>query len=144
MAGCATPGSSIEVKQAPAASLAQYKTVEIEVTNRDDDFSSYDGLQLDQFLADDLRKSGRFEQISYYNDSSTEHADLKLSVLVEFVLLYNSKSIESSVTLTDTATGKTMAQALIDAHSESAFMGGHMTNAIAQLSNQIVSFATQR
>lgn len=145
LTGCTTPGSSIEVKQAPAESLVRHKVVAVDVANRDGDFGPDDVSFLSKSLVNDLRKSGRFDKVYDATTSSTEHdADLRLSVLVEFVLLYNVKSIESSVTLTDTTSGKTLATAAVNSHSEAAFLGGHMTNAIAQLSGQIVDFATQR
>lgn len=142
--GCTTPGGSIEVKQPPVERLARYKTVVVDVANKDADFSPNDVALLSNSLVNDLRESGKFDKVYDSDSSSKQDADLKVSVLVQFVLLYNVKSIESSVTLTDTADGKSLAKATIDAHSESAFQGGHMTNAIAQLSRQIVDFATQR
>ncbi len=144
LTGCTTPGSSIEVKQAPTENLKRYQTVVVDVANRDADFTTNDVIFLGDSLVNDLRKSGRFDKV-YDSATPTEHpADLKLSVLVDFVVLYNVKSIESSVTLTDTANGKMFATAQINSHSESAFLGGHMTNAITQLSSRIVGFATQR
>ena len=144
MTGCTAPGGNIEVKQAPAESLARYKIIAVDVTNRDGDFSPEDVGFLSNALVDDLRKSGRFEKV-YDSTSSKEHdADLKLSVLIKFVLLYNVKHIESSVTLTDAASGKILAAADVNAYSESAFQGGQMENAIAQLNDKIVNFATQR
>jgi hypothetical protein len=53
------------------------------------------------------------------------------------------QSIEASVALTDLRDGNTLATALVNAHSEWALFGGHMTNAIAKLSDQIVDFATK-
>ena len=144
LTGCMTPGSSIEVKQVPAESLAKYKTITIDVANRDADFTTNDVIFLNDSLVNDFRKSGRFEKV-YDNSSPNEHdADLKLSVSVDLVMLYNVKNIESTAVLTDIANGKSLATAQIDSHSESAFLGGHMTNAITQLSDRIVSFATQR
>jgi hypothetical protein len=144
IAGCTAPGSSIEVKEAPAGSLNPYKIVAVEATTGDADFDSNQVNFLTISIIDRLRESGRFDKV-YDSTSSTEHdANLKLSVLVEFVLVYNVKSIESSVALTDITDGKTLAAALVNAHSESAFLGGKMTNAIAKLSDQIVDFATQR
>jgi hypothetical protein len=142
--GCTTPGSSIEVKQAPAESLARYKILAVDVTSKDPDFSPGYVVLLSNSLVDDLRKSGRFEKVYDAPYTSERDANLKLSVLVEFSVFDNVKSIESSVTLTDAAGGKTIATALINAHSESAFLGGQMTNAINQLSDRIVDFATQR
>jgi hypothetical protein len=141
--GCTTPGSSIEVKQAPAESLARYKTVAIDVASRDADFNPAYVVLLSNALVDDLSKSGSFQKVYDSASTSERDADLKLSVLVEFTLFYNVKSIESSVTLTETADGKTLAMALVNANSESALRGGKMTNAIAKLSEQIVSFATR-
>ena len=143
MTGCTTPGSNIEVKQAPAESLARYKILAVDVITRDPDFSPGYVVLLSNALVDDLRKSGRFDKV-YDSPYTSEHdADLKLSLLVELSVFDNVKSIESSVTLKDTADGKTIATALVNAHSESAFLGGQMTNAINQLSDRIVDFATQ-
>jgi len=131
--GCTVPGSSIEVKQAPEASLNRYKIVAVDVTTKDADFNPNQVDFMTKCIVEQLRESARFVKV-YDINSSTEHdADLKLSVFVEFVLLYNVKSIESSVTLTDTADGKARATALVNAHSESALLGGQMTNAIAKL-----------
>ena len=141
--GCTTPGSSIEVKQTPAESLVRYKIVAVDVANRDADFSRGCVILLSNYLVDDLRKSGRFEKVYESPYTSESDADLKLSVLVELAVFTNVKSIESSVRLTDTASGKTVATALVNAHSESAFLGGQITNAIAKLSDQIVDFTTQ-
>ncbi|HUE35925.1 MAG TPA: hypothetical protein VMO20_00940 [Candidatus Acidoferrum sp.] len=143
LTGCTTPGSSIEVKQAPVVSLARYKIVAVDVVSRDADFSPGYVVLLSNALVDDLRKSGRFDKVYDSSFTSERDADLKLSVLVELVLVYNVKSIESSVTLTDIANGKTLAKAVVDAHSESAFLGGQMTNAITKLNEQVVTFAIQ-
>jgi len=146
--GCtAPPGSSIEVKQAPVGGVSKHKIVSVEVTTRDTDFSPKQVDLLTDSIADGLRKSARFDKI-YVGTTSNEHeADLKLSVVVQFVIGPNThkvQSIESSVVLTDPSDGKTLASANVNAHSGWALFGGHMTNAIAQLSDQIVDFATKR
>ncbi len=144
--GCTTLGSSIEVKQTPAQSLFRYKSVAVEVANRDLDFSTNEVDQLTSSILDGLRKSGRFDKV-YESATSDKHdADLKLFVLVEFVMGPNThgvQSIETSVTLTNLGNGKTLATALVNSHSEWALFGGHMTNAIAKLSDQIVDFTTK-
>jgi len=139
--GCSTPpGGTIEAKQAPIGGLPRHKIVAVEVTTRDADFTSNQVELLANSIVDGLRKVNQFDRV-YDSATANEHdADLKLSVLVELVLLYNVKSIESSVKLTDLGDGKTLAAANVNSHSESAFFGGHMTNAIAQLSGQIVDF----
>lgn len=144
LTGCTTPGSSIEVKRAPAGNLARYKIVAIDVASRDDDFGRGYVILLSNALVDDLRKSGRFDKVYDGPSTSESDADLKLSVLVELAVFTNVKSIDSSVTLTDAASGRTLAAAHVNAHSESAFFGGQMTNAINKLNDQIVDFATQR
>lgn len=147
--GCTTPpGSSIEVKQALVGGLSGHKIVAVDVTTRDADFSPKQVGQLTSAIVDGLRKSDRFDEV-YDSATAKEHdADLKLSVLVVFVMgpnLHGVQSIESTVALTDPADGKTLASASVNAHSEWAFWGGgHMTNAIAQLSGQIVDFTTKR
>lgn len=144
--GCTTAGSSIEVKQAPAGSLSGHKIIVVEVTTRDLDFSPEQVGQLTSSIVDSLRKSGRYDKV-YASPTSDEHdADLKLSVLVEFVIgpnMHSVQSIESSVALTDPGDGKTLGTALVNAHSEWALFGGKMTNAIAKLSDQIVDFTTK-
>ena len=144
--GCTTPESSIEVKQTPAKTLSGYKIVAVEVTNKDLDFDSNEVDQLTGSILDGLSKSSRFDKV-YACSSSDEHdADLKLSVTVQFVITANMnkvQSLETSVALIDTGNGKTLAAALVNSHSEWAFFGGHMTNAIAKLSDQIVDFATK-
>jgi hypothetical protein len=145
--GCTTAGSSIEVKQTPAQSLSRYKIVAVEVNNKDPDFDTNEADQLTGSILDGLRKSGRFDKV-YTSATSDEHdADLKLSVVVQFVIAANMKkvqSIETSVALTDLGDGKTLAAALISSHSEWSLFGGKMTNAIAKLSDQIVDFTTKR
>jgi hypothetical protein len=144
--GCTTPGSSIEVKQTSAQSLSIYKSVAVEVTNKDLDFSTNEVDQLTSSILGGLRKSGRFDKV-YDSTTPDEHnADLKLSVVVQFVLAVNMnkvQSIETSVALTDLRDRKTLATALVNSHSEWALFGGHMTNAIAKLSDKIVDFATK-
>jgi len=141
--GCTVPGSSIQVKQAPVASLAQYKVVAVDITTKDLDFSPKQVELLTGSIVDGLRKSARFDKVYSSPKSDERDADLKLSVLVEFVLLYNVKSIEGSVVLTDTGDGKALASAQVNAHSEAALFGGQMTNAISKLSDQIVDFTTR-
>lgn len=145
-AGCTTPGSGIEVKQTSVKPLSGYKIVAVEVTNKDLDFGTNEVDQLTGSILDDLRRSGRFNKV-YDSTTSDEHdADLKLSVVVQFVLAANMnkvQSIETFVALTDLGNGKMLASANVNSHSEWAFLGGHMTNAIAKLSGQIVDFATK-
>jgi hypothetical protein len=144
--GCTTPGSSIEVKQTPAHTLSRYKTLAVEITNKDPDFGTNEVDQLTGSILGGLRKSGRFDKV-YDGTTPDEHnAGLKLSVVVQLVLAANMnkvQSIEASVALTDLRDGKTLATALVNAHSEWALFGGHMTNAIAKLNDQIVDFATK-
>jgi len=146
ISGCTTPGSSIQVKQTPAQSLSGYKIVAVEVTNMDLDFDTNEVDRLTGSIVDGLRKSGRFDKV-YDSATSDEHdADLKLSIVVQFVLAANMnkvQSIETSVALTDLGDGKTLATALVNSHSEWALFGGHMTNAIAKLSDQIIDFTTK-
>ena len=134
------------MKQSPAQSLSRYRIVALEVANKDLDFSTNEVDQLTGSILDGLRKSGRFDKV-YDSATSDEHdADLKLSVLVEFVIGPNThsvQSIESSVALRDPGDGKTLATALVNSHSEWALFGGHMANAIAKLSDQIVDFSTK-
>ena len=119
----------------------------VEVTNKDLDFDTNEVDQLTSSILGGLRKSGRFDKVYAYSQSDEHDADLKLSVLVEFVVGLNMKnnvqSIETSVALTDIGDGKTLATALVNSHSEWALFGNHMTNAIAKLSDQIVDFTTK-
>ena len=144
--GCTTAGSSIEVKQAPAGSLSGHKIVAVEVSTRDLDFSPKQVDLLTDSIVDGLRKSARFDNV-YDSATSDEHdADLKLSVVVQFVVGPNThhvQSIESSVALMDPGDGKTLASALVNSHTEWALFGGKMTNAITRLSDQIVDFTTK-
>jgi hypothetical protein len=144
--GCTTPGSSIEVKQTPAQDLSKYKSIAVEVTNKDPDFDANEVDHLTDSILDGLRKSARFDKV-YANSSPNEHnTDLKLSVAVQFVVAANMnkvQSIETSVAFIDTGDGKTLASASVNSHTEWALFGGHMTNAIVKLSDQIVDFATK-
>ncbi len=148
LSGCTTPqGGSMKVIQAPDGDLSKYKTIDVAVTSKDADFSPKDVALLKGFIVEDLRKSGRYETV-YAGTSSTERpVDLKLSVLVEFVIGPNThkvQSIEGRVALTDQSEGKTLGAASIKGYSEWALFGGHMTNAMAEFSKQIVNFSKPR
>ena len=145
--GCTTPpGSNIDVKQSLIGGLSSHKIVAVDVTTKDLDFTPEQVRQLTGAIVDGLRKSARFDKI-YDSATTNEHdADLKLSVRVEFVMgpnRYRVQSIESSLTLIDPSDDKTLAMVLVNSHSEWRLFGGHMTNAIAQLSDQIVNFTTK-
>lgn len=144
--GCTTAGTSIEVKQTPAISLSRYKIVAVEVTTKDLDFDSKEVDQLTGSILDGLRKSARFDKV-YASATSDEYdADLKLSVVVQFVVgpnMHSVQSIETSVALIDPGDGKTLAAALVNSHTEWALFGGNMTKAIARLGDQIVDFTTK-
>lgn len=144
LCGCTTPaGGSIQVIQAPGGNLSQHKSIAVAVDTKDADFSPKDVSRLKGFIIEGLRKSARYEKV--YADLSPAEQDvvLNLSVHVEFVVGPNThkvQSIESRVTLTKQSDGKTIGTALVKAHSEWALFGGHMTNAMAKLSEQIVEF----
>jgi hypothetical protein len=141
--GCTSAGTSMEVKQTPATNLSRYKIVAVEVTTKDLDFDTNQIDQLTGSILDGLHKSARFDKV-YASSSSDEHdADLKLSVVVQFVLGPNMnkvQSIETSVALTDTGDGKTLASALVNSHTEWSLFGGNMNKAITMLGDQIVDF----
>lgn len=144
LGGCSTPpGGSVQWIQAPGGTLSQYKSIAVVVNTKDADFSPNDVSQLKSFIIEDLRKSARYEKV-YDGLFTSEHdVDLRLSVLVEFAVGPNThkvQSIESRVTLIDIGDGKTVATALINGHSEWALFGGHMTNAMMKLSEQIIEF----
>lgn len=141
--GCTTAGASVEIKQAPPINLSQYKTIAVAVTTRDPDFDAKQIRQLTDSILGGLRKSAKFDK-AYATVSEVEPTtDLKLSVIVQFVVGPNRhrvQSIESTVALIDLGDGRTLGSANINSHTEWALFGGNMHKAIASLGDQIVDF----
>jgi len=144
--GCTSARTSIEVKQTPAISPSKYKVIAVEVTTKDLDFDSTETDQLTGSIVDGLRKSAKFENVYAISSSSEHDADLKLSVVIQFTVGANinrTQNVETSVTLTDTGDGKTVADATVNASTGWNFFGVNMSKAIIKLGDQIVEFVTK-
>ena len=144
--GCTAPNSSIEVQQTPTGSLSKYNIISVEVTTKDLDFDEKEIDQLTGSILAGLRKSARFDKVYAASFSDENDADLKLSVVIRFVEAVNYKgvqSIETSLALTDSGNGETLASAFVNSNSGWALFGGKMTNAIVKLRDQIVDFVTK-
>jgi hypothetical protein len=144
--GCTSASTSIEVKQAPATSPFKHKTIVVEVTTKDLDFDSKEIDQLTGSIVDGLRKSAKFENVYVISSSGGHDADLKLSVLIQFTVGANinrTENVETSVTLTDTGDGKTIADATVNYSTGWNFFGVNMSKAIVRLGDQIVDFVTK-
>ncbi len=138
--GCTTAGTSIEVKQTPAINFSQNQTVMVIVKTRDADFNPKQVEQLADAIIDGLRKSAKFDKVYGITSVVEPFTNLKLSVVVQFVVVQNVWSIETTVSLIDLRDGMTLGKANINSHTEWAFFGGNVSNAIDRLGDQIVNF----
>jgi hypothetical protein len=152
--GCASSGSGIEVQQSPVMGLNRYKIVAVDVSTQDPDFESTKIEQLTGSILTRLRNSGKFYKV-YATSFTIQHdADLRLSVVVQFVVngerhsaIYVNKpsSVDASVALIEASNGKALASAIVHSHTGSALVPGisqapTMSDAIEKLSDQIVTF----
>jgi hypothetical protein len=144
VAGCASAGANVDVKQPPTTSLSKYKTVELNVTTKDLDFKVQQLTQLTSRIVDGLRKSGQFDQVSTNSAVLNTNASLKLAVEVQLVIGPNTghvQSIETVVVLADASSGETVARANVNSHTAWSLLGGNMTKTVNSLGDQIVDFA---
>jgi len=144
--GCTSASTSIEAKQTQSISRSRYKIIAVEVTTKDLDFDSKKIDQLTGSIVDGLRKSAKFDNVYVISSSGEHDADLKLSVVIQFTVGANinrTQNVETSVTLTDTGDGKTIADATVNSSPGWNFFGVNMSKAIVRLGDQIVDFVTK-
>jgi hypothetical protein len=144
--GCTSASTSIEAKQTQSISLSRYKIIAVEVTTKDLDFDSKKIDQLTGSIIDGLRKSAKFDNVYAISPSGEHDADLKLSVVIQFTVRANinrTQNVETTVTLTDTSDGKTIADATVNSSTGWNFFGVNMSKAIVRLGDQIVDFVTK-
>ncbi len=154
--GCTTAGTKIETPQATPLDLNGHKIVAVEVTSQDPDFGATNSDDFAASIVAKLNGFGTFDRV--YTMSANEHdADLKLSVVVTFFVNVgmptggfggNPGSIDASVTLTDIASGKKLADAVFHSHTKAKAFPGftHVPtpfDTIEVVSRQIADFVTK-